>query len=125
MRAASPGGSGVPASRGSRRDPGGMGAVDRAVDYEARVRPVLEADRALVRRALAVLYGDGGAGGVAKGIGLDYAEAVRLRACEAMTWDGVAERLAASSSTARRWYAVAMDYIDAVGLDGAAEGAEA
>lgn len=126
MRASiSGGGSSVAASTGGGRDAHGMGRVDRAVDYEARVRPLLDADRALVERARRVLYGDDGDGGVAKGIGTDYADTVWWRACEAKTWDEVADACAASRSTAKRWYSVAIDYMDAVGLEGAAAGREA
>lgn len=117
------GSSGVASASGARADVHGTAAIDRAIDYEARVRPVLDADRALVERARRVLYGDDGDGGVAKGIGSDYADAVWWRACEARTWDEVADACAASRSTAKRWYSVAIDYIDAVGFEGADEGA--
>ena len=118
------GGSGVASTGGQRGDAHGMGKVDAAVDYEARMRPLLEQDRRILDRACRVLYGDGNGGGVARGIGNRYAEAVWHRALDAKTWKEVAAACDASTATVRRWYDVSMNYIDAVGFDGAIAGEE-
>lgn len=125
MRSAiGPGGSGVSVSGGSRGGGDAAAPIDRVIDYELRVQPTLDEDRALLGRAAAVLYGRDGSGGVARAIGSAYADAVWWRACCALSWGEVSRRCVASRSTVKRWYAVAMDYVDAVGFEGAAEGAE-
>lgn len=123
MRSA-PGWSGAVAVAGGPAPSNGTAGIDRALDYEEAVRPVLAQDRDRVAAARRILYG-GGAGGVALGIGASYADAVWWRACAGGTWDEVAERCMTSRATAIRWYGVAMDYVDAVGPEGAAEGVEA
>lgn len=124
MRALSLGSPGAGGVSGGGSDVNGTAAADALVDREEALRRRRDADYALIDRACEVLYGVGGEGGVARAIGVRYAEVVWHRDCGEETWARVAEVLGVSVSTAKRCYGVAMDYVDSVGLGGAAAARE-
>lgn len=99
-----------------------MDRVVEVVDFEAVMRRRMEDDRELLADAARVLYGEDGRGGVAKGMGSAYADAVYHRALDARTWNAVAREMYMAQSTVIRLYDAAMDYVDSAGLDGATRG---
>lgn len=117
-----------PSVSGSREDVNGTARVDARMDFERRSRRRLEGDRELLRRAGDVIFGPDGDGGIGRGIGPEYATVVWLRSVAygpgLTTWRNVADRMGMSVTSCRERYAVAMDYVDSVGL-GALEGQEA
>ena len=74
------------------KDVNGMGATERLIDYEERVKPRLRADEAILEDAMNVLYGTDGRGGVSKGIGSCYADVLMHRYLLMRTWDGSERR---------------------------------
>lgn len=105
-----PDGGGV--ESGSIGDGGMFSRMLRACELRRRC----ETAEAIVGLALRVIEG------VRLGMGERYAEVLDMRYVDAMPWDEVAERCGCSERTARRVRDVACDYIDSVGLAGAARG---
>lgn len=97
-------------------------ALERLIDYEERVKPRLRADEAILEDAMNVLYGTDGRGGVSKGIGSCYADVLMHRYLLMRTWDDTGWYCRVSAKTARKYAAVALDYIDSVGFEAAMVG---
>lgn len=107
---------------GGDADP--MARVDGIIDYERVMERRMEDDRALLHEAATVLYGEDGRGGVSKGMGSAYADAVYHRACDARTWDSCARIMFMSRGKVQQLFDAALDYVDSAGMDGAVAGAE-
>ena len=107
---------------GGNADP--MARVDGIIDYERVMERRMEDDRALLQEAATVLYGEDGRGGVSKGMGSAYADAVYHRACDARTWDSCARMMFMGRSRVAELYNAALDYVDSVGVEGAMAGVE-
>lgn len=105
-------------------DVNGMGATERLIDYEERVKPRLRADEAILEDAMNMLYGTDGRGGVSKGIGSCYADVLMHRYLLMRTWDDTGWYCRVSKATAKRYAEVALDYIDAAGFEAAMIGKE-
>lgn len=101
-----------------------MERVIEVVDFEAVMEARLQSDRDLLSDAARVLYGEDGRSGVAKGMGSAYADAVYHRSIDVLTWDAVARTMFMSRGKVQQLYEAALDYVDTVGLDGAAGGVE-
>lgn len=109
---------------GSHADVNGTSRSIALVDREAALHRRVEEDYALLDRACEVIYGADNEHGIERGIGPEAADVVWHRACGDESWDEVAASTGMSARTCRRYYSVAMDYCDSVGLAGAVDGAE-
>lgn len=118
------GGHGTMAVSGGGADVNGTSASVAYLDREAALHRRVEEDYALLDRACEVIYGTDNDRGIERGVGPTFADVVWHRACGDESWDEVAASTGMSARTCRRYYAVAMDYCDSVGLAGAVDGAE-
>ena len=118
------GGHGTMAVSGGGADVNGTSASVAYLDREAALHRRVEEDYALLDRACEVIYGTDNDHGIERGVGPTFADVVWHRACGDESWDEVAASTGMSARTCRRYYAVAMDYCDSVGLAGAVDGAE-
>ena len=109
-------------SMGGDRDV--MEPTDRRIDYEERCRRRREEDYALIDRACEVIYGreDQCSGGIGAILGSAYADALWWRYCAAAPWPDVAAGVGMSERFCRDAVRVAIDTIDAYGLDRVATG---
>ena len=99
-----------------------MEPTDRRIDYEERCRRRDE-DYALIDCACEVIYGrDQCSGGIDAILGSAYADALWWRYCAAATWPEVAGGVGMSERFCRVAVRVALDTIDAYGLDRVATG---
>lgn len=108
----------------SRRDVNGTAASIALVDREAALHRRVEEDYRLLDMACEVIYGADGEHGIRRGLGPAYADVVWHRACGDETWAVVSALVGLSRRTCVRYYGVAMDYVDSVGLEGAAGSSE-
>lgn len=99
-----------------------MGTVDAMADYEAMMERRIAGWCADLDRAYAILYGHDWNHGIAKGLGLIYAEALDYRYCQDLPMAKVAARLHCSRMTAYRAINRAFNYIAAVGIAAAEKG---
>lgn len=116
------GSSPIAGARGSGGDVNRTAASDAYMDYEGRVRDRMREDERLLELASAIAYGRGRAGGVAAILGGAYADALYWRYVAAETWERVAEMCHVGRTTAVRYCAVALETVDAVGLEAAVAG---
>lgn len=85
--------------------------IDRKAVLERRRQDCLAAKQSVWR----IAYG-GPQGGLERALGPQYADAVWLRAGQALKWDAIGSMMDCTGPTVRRWYEVACDYLDSVGL---------
>ena len=109
---------------GGSSDP--MARVDDRIDREAMWHRRIAEAEAVLDHATMVVYGReyDERGGIAKGIGSVYADVIYWRYLDRKPWAKVAEMVSATPRTARRMHDMALDYVDAVGIDGAIMGVE-
>ena len=107
-----------------RADVNGTARSIALVDREAALHRRVEADYALLDRACEVIYGADNDHGIERGMGTRFADVVWHRSCGQGTWDEVAAATGLSRRSCVRYYDAAMDYVDSVGLTGAAGGEE-
>ena len=117
------GGHGSSPVSGTRSDVNGTAASIALVDREVALHRRVEEDYALLDRACEVIYGVDNDHGIERGMGTRFADVVWHRACGEESWDEVAASTGLSEKTCRRYYWAALDYVDSVGLLGAATGA--
>ena len=113
-------GPGAPVSSGSVADP--MARTDARMDYEAMWERRLAESRALVGYATSVLYGDGGAGGLASLADPVCADAIFWHYIMACPWRDVAGLVGLSASQARMKALTGLEIVDACGFDAAMRG---
>lgn len=85
--------------------------MDRQAVLERRRQVCVNARQSVWR----IAYG-GPDGGLERALGPQYADAVWLRVGQALKWDAVGAALDSNARTAGRWYEIACDYLDAVGI---------
>lgn len=118
------GGHGSSPVSGTRSDVNRTSASIALVDREAALHRRVEEDYALLDRACEVIYGSDNDHGIERGVGTRFADVVWHRSCGGESWGEVAASTGLSVSTVKRYYWAAMDYVDSVGLLGAAASAE-
>ncbi len=85
--------------------------MDRQAVLERRRQVCIDARQSVWR----IAYG-GPEGGLEQALGPQYADAVWLRVGQALKWDAVGSALDTNARTAGRWYEIACDYLDSVGI---------
>lgn len=96
--------------------------VDAMVDFETMMARRVDEWCALVDFGEAVLYGRDWEHGIARSLGLGYAEVLELVYIQRLSTREAGKRLRISERTARRMKSRALSFIDAVGTDSAIEG---
>lgn len=99
-----------------------MSPVDAMVDFEAMMERSVARWCETVDAGMAVLYGHDWEHGIAKSLGLGYAEVLELVYVQRLTVRETSKRTRFSERTVRRMKARALAYIDAIGMDGATAG---
>ena len=113
--------SGMP--HGQRSDVNGTAASIALIDREEMLRARIRNDEELLDLACQVAYGaDGRVGGVSALLGSAYADVLFWRYCAGESWDTVARECGVSKSTAMRYADVALDAVDAYGVDATMNG---
>lgn len=115
-------GSGI-ASRGTsglERDR--LRPVDAMVDFEAMMARRVDEWCALVDYGEAVLYGSDWEHGIAKSLGIGYAEVLELTYVQRLSLRETSKRMHVSHSTCKRMRSRALSFIDAVGCNAAIAG---
>lgn len=119
--------------RGQRFDATGHGGhahdasapILSIAETEAELDSIRKATNAEIERALLVLYGKSGRGGIAKAKGSAYADCICGYYLMGMSWREVAEDLAVDSVDGRQWcwrHAYrGFEFIDTVGLSAITE----
>lgn len=114
------GGIAATASSGFERDR--TRPVDAMVDFEAMMARRVDEWCELVDFGESVLYGRDWEHGIAKSLGLGYAEVMELVYIQRLSMRETAERLRFSRRTCQRMRSRALSFIDAVGTDAAIAG---
>ena len=118
QRAMSLGGCGTERTRGGT--PGDRTrAVDAMVDYETMMQDKVDGWCRTVDYGEAVLYGHDWEHGIAKSLGLGYAEVLELVYVQRLSMKETAKRLKFSERTCQRMRSRALSHIDAIGIDAA------
>lgn len=99
-----------------------MRPVDAMVDFESMMERKVDGWCSLVDFGEAVLYGRDWEHGIAKSLGIGYAEVMELTYIQRLSLRETAKRLRLSERTARRMKSRALSFIDAVGFDAAVLG---
>ena len=110
----------APAPSGGARDR--MRPVDAMMDFEAMMERKADEWCGIVDFGMAVLYGRDWEHGIAKSLGLGYAEVLELAYVQRLSMRETAERLRFSRRTCQRMRSRALRFIDAVGTDAAISG---
>ena len=105
---------------GSERDR--LRPVDAMVDFEEMMRRRVDEWCSIVDFGEAVLYGTDWEHGIARSLGLGYAEVMELTYIQRLSLRETARRLRLSERTARRMKSRALSFIDAIGFDAAVSG---
>ena len=114
------GGIAAASSPGSEADR--MRPVDAMVDFEVMMERKVDEWCSLVDYGEAVLYGTDWEHGIAKSLGIGYAEVLELVYIQRLSMRETSKRLRLSERTARRMKARALSFIDAVGAETAISG---
>lgn len=85
--------------------------MDRQAVLERRRQVCVNARQSVWR----IAYG-GPEGGLERALGPQYADVVWMRVGQALKWDAVGSALDTNARTAGRWYEIACDYLDSVGI---------
>ena len=96
--------------------------IDAMVDYEAMMQGKVDGWCRLVDFGEAVLYGADWEHGIAKSLGIGYAELLELLYVQRLSMRETAKRLKFSVRTCHRMRSRALSFIDAVGFYGAISG---
>ena len=115
-------GSGIASASPGGSEPDRMRPVDAMVDFEVMMARRVDEWCELVDFGEAVLYGRDWEHGIAKLLGLGYAEVMELVYIQRLSMRETSKRLRLSERTARRMKARALSFIDAVGTDTAISG---
>lgn len=99
-----------------------MSATDARIDRERSWAARIERDYALIDEACAIIYGTDNRGGVASLLGNPTADAMFWRYCAAASWEGVAKAVCYSRSWCHQAVGVALDLVDALGVQRVKEG---
>lgn len=105
---------------GSERDR--LRPVDAMVDFEEMMRRRVDEWCSIVDFGEAVLYGTDWEHGIARSLGLGYAEVLELVYVQRLSMREASKRLRLSRRTCQRMQARAFSFIDAVGTDAAISG---
>ena len=111
------GGNPSPVRSGSQSDR--TKSVDAMVDFESMMQSKVDEWCRLVDYGEAVLYGIDWKHGIAKSLGIGYAEVLELIYVQRLSMKETAKRLKFSMSTCQRMRSKAFSYIDAIGTDAA------
>lgn len=93
-----------------------MDAIARRIDFEGRLVTRIKDLQREVDRALTVLYGDDGRGGLAAAKGTRYADALCMYYLQAETWADIADVMSCTPQWCRELCNAAFAYIDKVGF---------
>lgn len=119
-RALALGGGNLPVRNGSIADRTQL--IDDMVDYESKMQQWVDSWTDLVDYGESVLYGSDWDHGIAKSLGVAYAEVLELIYVQRLSMKETAERLKFSTSTCHRMRSKAFACIDAIGIDAAIAG---
>lgn len=93
-----------------------MDAINRRIEFQARLARRVDEASQMLDEATALLYGNDDHGGLAKLKGNRYADVLCMAYLQAMPWREVAEVMRCSDKWCRELSAAAFAYIDAVGF---------
>lgn len=93
-----------------------MDAINRRIEFQARLARRIDEASLMLDEATALLYGNDDHGGLAKLKGNRYADVLCMAYLQAMPWREVAEVMRCSDKWCRELSAAAFAYIDAVGF---------
>lgn len=99
-----------------------MAATDARIDRERAWANRIERDYAIIDEACAIIYGTDGRGGIASLLGNPTADAMYWRYCAAASWEGVAKAVSYSRSWCYQAVSVALDLVDALGVQRVKDG---
>lgn len=94
-----------------------MAATDARIDRERAWARRIERDYALIDEACEIIYGTDNAGGIASLLGTATADAMFWRYCAAVSWDEVADAVNYSRPWCHRLVNVALEMVDALGVE--------
>ena len=96
--------------------------IDAMVDFESMMQCRVDGWCRLVDFGEAVLYGHDWQHGIAKSLGIGYAEVLELLYVQRLSMRETAKRLKFSTRTCQRMRLRALSFIDAIGFDAAISG---
>ena len=114
---------GIAAATSPGSDADRMRPVDAMVDFESMMERKVDGWCSLVDYGEAVLYGRDWEHGIARSLGIGYAEVMELTYIQRLSMRETARRLKFSVSTCRRMRSRALSFIDSVGFETAISGA--